>query len=93
MPFIHAVRLAEPGTRNEHVEVVTVSQLTTGPLHVASREAVHADIRRGTRYRTFHPTTHEQTEVVARTSPRGTRYIATVANGTETDNLLRLPRF
>ncbi|MEU2199535.1 DUF3892 domain-containing protein [Isoptericola sp. NPDC019482] len=93
MPFIHSVRVADPGTHNEHIEAVAVSQLTTGPLRVASRDAVHTDIVRGTRYRTLHPVTHEQTDVVARISPRGTRYIATVANGTETDNLLRLPRF
>jgi len=93
MPFIHAVRVAEPGTRNEHVEAVTVSQLTNGPVRIATREAVHADIIRGTRYRTLHPVTHEQTDVAARVSSRGTRYVATVANDTETDNLLRLPRF
>ncbi len=93
MPFIHSVRVADPGTRNEHIEAVAVSQLTTGPLRVASRESVYTDILRGTRYRSLHPITHEQTDVVARVSSRGTRYIATVANGTESDNLLRLPRF
>ncbi|MGF0116032.1 DUF3892 domain-containing protein [Promicromonospora sp. Marseille-Q5078] len=93
MPFIHSVHVAEPGTHNEHIEAVAVSDLTTGPLRVSSREAVHTDIVRGTRYRALHPVTHEQTDVVARTSPRGTRYITTLANGTESDNLLRLPRF
>ncbi len=93
MPFIRAVRVAEPGTSNEHVEAVQVSLVTTGTVHVKTRESVHAELRRGERYRTFNDHTHQQADVVPRVSPRGTRYIATVANGVETDNLLRLPRF
>ncbi|WP_435735290.1 DUF3892 domain-containing protein [Cellulosimicrobium sp. PMB13] len=93
MPFIRAVRVAEPGTSNEHVVEVRFSTTTTGPLRAATRERVHAEVRVGTRFRTFDETTHNQADVVARVSPRGTRYIATVANGRESDNLLRLPRY
>ncbi|UTT60362.1 DUF3892 domain-containing protein [Cellulosimicrobium cellulans] len=92
MPFIRSVRVAHPGTTNEHVVEVRYSTTTTGPLRAGTRETVHAAIRRGERFRTFDERTHNQADVVARVSPRGTRYIVTVANGRETDNLLHLPR-
>lgn len=93
MPFIRAIRLAHPGTSNEHIEAVQISQLTTGTLSTATREEVHRAIKRGVRYRTFDERTHQQADVAARVSSRGTRYIATVANDVETDNLLRLRQF
>ena len=93
MPFIRSVRVAEPGTSSEHVVEVRYSTLTTGPLRAATREHVHAALRRGARFRTFDDVTHNQADVVARVGRRGTRYITTVANGRETDNLLRLPRY
>jgi hypothetical protein len=93
MPFIRAVRVADPGTRNEHVVEVRYSTITTGALRAATREAVHEAVRGGTSFRTFDELTHNQAEVIARVSPAGTRYIATVANGRETDNLLSLPRY
>lgn len=93
MPFIREVRVAEPGTSSEHVTDVRFSAVTTGALRTASREAVHDAIKRGARFRTFDERTHNQADVIARVSPRGTRYITTVADGQETNNLLRLPRF
>ncbi|MBD8078174.1 DUF3892 domain-containing protein [Cellulosimicrobium arenosum] len=93
MPFIRQVRVAEPGTHAEHVVEVRYSTLTTGRLRSASREQVYDAVRAGTRFRTVDEVTHNQADVVARVSTRGTRYVATVANGRETDNILHLPRY
>lgn len=93
MPFIRYVRVADPGTSNEHVVEVRYSSITTGQLRSESIESVHAAIRRGTPFRTFNERNHNQQDVVARTLPDGRRYIATVDGGLETDDLLRLPRY
>lgn len=93
MPFIRYVRVAEPGTTNEHVVEVRHSDITTGPLRSDPIDAVHTAIRRGTRFRTFNERNHNQRDVVARITAEGERYIAATDGGHETDDLLRLPRY
>ncbi|WP_125776838.1 DUF3892 domain-containing protein [Antribacter gilvus] len=93
MPFIRYVRVAEPGTDNEHVVEVRHSAITTGPLRSESIDAIHTAIRRGTPFRTFNERNHNQRDVAARITPTGARYIAAIDGGRETDDLLRLPRY
>lgn len=93
MPFIRYVRVADPGTSNEHVVEVRYSSITTGPLRSESIESIHNAIRKGTPFRTFNERNHNQKDVVAKTTPTGGRYIAAVDGGHETDDLLRLPRY
>ncbi|ACQ82158.1 hypothetical protein Bcav_3917 [Beutenbergia cavernae DSM 12333] len=93
MFYIREVRVDQPGTHNQHVAAVRYSGSPTAPaLHSATREQVHAWVTGGERFRTYAPN-GASADVVARRTDSGTRYITTVANGWETDNLLRLPRY
>lgn len=93
MPFIRRVRVESPGLRSEHITAVQFSSTASGPLTVASTDAMARVIDAGTTMYTRHDSTGEQALVIARTSVAGRRHLTTVANGRETDNLLRLPRF
>ncbi|WP_438853901.1 DUF3892 domain-containing protein [Agromyces sp. M3QZ16-3] len=93
MPFIRRVRVESPGLRSEHITAVQYSGSASGPLTVASTEAIARVIDGGTTMYTRHDQTGERALVITRTSPAGRRHLTTVANGRETDNLLRLPRF
>lgn len=93
MPFIRRVRVESPGLHSEHITAVQYSSTASGPLTVASIEAMARVIDAGTTMFTRHDLTGERAVVIARTSPAGRRHLTTVANGRETDNLLRLPRF
>lgn len=93
MHYIRSVRVSAPGTHNEHITHVGYAASTTGPLTTATRAVMAAHIDGGGQVRTHNPSTGTQAPVVTRTSSRGIHYLTTVANGRETDNLLRLPRF
>lgn len=90
---IREVQVAAPGTSCEHVLTVRYTVANDSEQHPASREQVHTWINAGNRFTTHNARTGASAPVVARTNLRGTRYIATVANGRESDNLLNLPRF
>lgn len=93
MIYIRRVRVGYPGTRNEHITDVQYSTTTTGALQQCTRAQMVAHVDAGNRVRTHHDRTGAQAEVVTRTSSNGVKYITTLANGRETDNLLALPRF
>jgi hypothetical protein len=93
MHYIREVQVGAPGTHNQHVTAVRYAATLYGPLSAASREQVHAWITQGNPFRTFDSRTGAQASVAARTTSSGTRYIATVADGIETNNLLSLPRY
>lgn len=93
MNTIERVRMSEFGSTCEHITYVRFRPAGGGAAQSASREQVHTWIKQGRSFRTEHPVTGASAPVDARVSTSGTRYIATVANGRETDNLLALPRF
>lgn len=93
MRYIRRVRVESPGTRNEHITHVQYSETTSGTLNTATRESVVAAIERGTSHRSHNDSTGGEAPVVVRVSAARRKYIATVADGTETNNLLALPRF
>lgn len=93
MLYIRAVRVTTPGSLNEHITDVAFSDTVAGPLSQSTRAAMAARIDGGVQVRTHNPTSGAEAPVATRTSSRGIRYITTIANGRETDNLLRLPRF
>lgn len=92
MNYIRSVYVADPGTSNQHITHVGWSTTSAGPLTTTTREQVHAWITEGHTFRSLSPQ-QTQADVVAKISTAGTRYIATVADGRETNNLLNLPRF
>ena len=94
MHYIRKVRVASPGTRNEHITHVQHSENTYGPaLTTAAKETVVSSIESGQTYRSHNDGTGAEAAVTVRISTAGQKYIATVADGTETNNLLALPRF
>lgn len=94
MGYIRQVRVASPGTSNEHITHVRRSWTASGTLETETREAVVRKIDNGSEsYRSHNDSNGSEAKVETRTSTRGLRYIATVADGRETNNLLSLPRF
>lgn len=93
MLYIRKVRVQSPGTRNEHITDVQYSATVAGSLVEATRAAVARDVDAGAPYRTHNDLTAAEAPVTTGTSSAGLRYITTVADGLETNNLLGLPRF
>lgn len=94
MKYIRQVRVDSPGTSNEHISQLRSSATTTGPLTTVTRAQVVQNIDYGREsYRSHNDATWAEAVVVTRTSVRGTRYVTTVADEVETNNLLELPRF
>jgi hypothetical protein len=94
MRYIREVHLEYPATSNQHIAEVRYSTSPTGPLSPRSREEVAQDIDAGTSaYRSHNDRNADEAAVVTRVSARGTKYIATVADGRETNNLLDLPHY
>ena len=93
MRYIRKVRVASPGTRNEHITHVQYSENAYGALTTAARETVVSSIENGQTYRSHNDATGAEAAVAVRISTTRQKYIATVADGTETNNLLALPRF
>lgn len=93
MRYIRKVAVTAPGTRNEHITEVAYSVTISGTLFVAPRRRVAAEIHeRRESYRTHNDRTGAEADVITKLSPSGDRYITTVADGHETNNLLDLPR-
>ncbi len=94
MRYIRQVHVDHPGTSNQHISAIRYSLTITGITVRQTREQAVADIdRRVDLYRSHNDATWAEAPVVTATSGAGTRYLRTVQNGTETDNLLQLPRF
>lgn len=94
MRYIRRVRLDDPGTKSEHISAVQSSTTTSGYLTTETRTQVVQNIDSGYEsYRSHNDRTGDEAPVVTRTSASGTRYITTVADGGESNNLLKLPRF
>lgn len=92
MLYIRQVRVASPGITNQHITHVRYSGTKTGPLTVVSRDAVLDVIDRGEVY-TYNNVNGTQARVITRDGDNGRKYITTIADGRETNNLLELPRF
>ena len=92
MSYIRKVAVQSPGTRNEHITSVQYSTLPYGALSSASVASIVAAIGGGSPFRTHNDATGSEAPVVVRTSSAYHRYVSTVADGTETNNLLALPR-
>ena len=94
MRCIRQIHLDDYGTTNEHITHVRSSTSTGGVLERQTREDVVRRIDLGLEsYHSHNDATRGEAAVRVRVSKRGTRYIATVADGRETNNLLSLPRF
>lgn len=93
MRYIRRVEVASPGTHNEHIIAVAYSYATTGTLIARSRTDVVGDIDVHIEsYRTHDDRTGDEATVTTVPSARGIRYLTTLADGRETNNLLSLPR-
>ena len=91
---IRQVHVEHPGTSNAHITQVRTSTNTYGSLTIESRDQIVRKIDgRLDAYRSDNDRTGDEARVETRPSGFGTRYIATVADGRETNNLLNLPRF
>lgn len=94
MRYIRQIRVAYPGQANHHITHVRYAETPFGPLREASRDRVAHDIENsGIRYRSRNDLTGREAIVDVRSTVLGQRYITTVADGRETNNLLSLPRF
>lgn len=93
MLYIRQVRVASPGTSNQHITHVRYSNSPTGPLTAVARDVVASVIDTGHDFRTHNDLTGAEARVVTRDAGGGRRYIATEADGKETNNLLELPRY
>jgi len=94
MRYIRQVHVDQPGTSNEHISQLRSSTTPTGTLAAETRAEVAGKIERGVdSYRSHSDATGAEAPVVAKISSRGTHYVATIADGRETNNLLNLPRF
>lgn len=93
MHYIRQVRVQAPGTSNQHITDVKHSISTSGPLVTVSRDVVVALIDGGRGFRTFNERTGAEAAVITRAGEGGRKYITTVADNRETNNLLELPRF
>ena len=93
MPFIRQVHLEEPSTGSEHITHVRHSATRAGRLEQSTRESIIAAIERGATFYSHHERTHHEALVVVRTNAQQLRYLTTVADRRETNNLLALARF
>jgi len=93
MRYIREVSVQSPGTRNEHIVAVRYSESPAGVLLTRSRDDIVRDIDV---YRYPYQSltaTGTGAPVVTRQPAGRSAYIATVADGHETNNLLALPHF
>jgi hypothetical protein len=95
MKYIRHVRVQSPGTSNQHITDVRYSDVSaSGPLMEATKQRVVTAIDSGSdTFRSHSDATGAEATVETATSAAGTRYIRTVSNSRETDNLLQLLRF
>ena len=93
MLYIRKVRVASPGTMNQHITAVGYSGGTSGPLTEISRETAVSLIGGGHTFRSHNDRTLAEADVKVATSSSGTKYIRTESDGRESNNLLELPRY
>jgi hypothetical protein len=93
MQYIRRVRVESPGSRNEHITDVQHSSTPAGTLAQATKQTMVNLIDAGTSVRSHNDATGAEAAVVTRMGSSGLKYIATVADGKESNNLLALPRF
>jgi len=94
MRYIRQVHVEHPGTSNEHISHIHYSVTVDDTLYLQSREeAVRSIDSGGESYRSHNDRTGDEATVDTRSGSRGNRYIATVSDGRESNNLLSLPRF
>lgn len=93
MLYIRQVRVQAPGTMNQHITDVRYSAMTSGPFTIMSRDAMVGIIDDGGQVYTHNDATAAEARVVTRVGANGRKYITTIADGRETNNLLDLPRF
>ena len=94
MRYIRKVHLDGRGESNEHITQVQYSATPTGDLTRQPRDEVVRQIRLGGEtYWSHNDATGDKAKVEVRSPVGRDRYIATVADGRETNNLLSLPRY
>jgi hypothetical protein len=93
MLYIRQVRVQAPGTTNQHIIDVKYSGTKTGPLTTVSRGAIVSVVDGGGDVYTYNNDNGTHAPVETRPGSAGGKYITTVADGHETNNLLELPRF
>lgn len=93
MLYIRKVRVEAPGTMNQHITAVGYSGGTSGALTEISRETAVNLIGGGHTFRSHNDRTLAEADVTVATSAAGTKYVRTVADGRESNNLLELPRY
>lgn len=93
MLYIRQVRVQSPGNTNEHITDVKYSSMTTGPLTTVGRDTIISAIDGGGNVSTHNDVTLAEARVITREGANRRKYITTVADGRETNNLLELPRF
>ena len=85
--------MISPGTSNQHITAVGYSGATSGPLTEITRDTAVRLIEGGTSFRSHNDRTGTEAAVTVAVSPARTKYIRTVADGRESNNLLELPRY
>lgn len=93
MIYIRRVRTDAPGTRPRHITHVQYSFSPAGRLRVTTNRQIVRNLDAGHRYLVHDDDSGSQAEVITGTCAAGHRYITTVAEGLETNDLLSLPRF
>lgn len=91
MFYIRRVRVESPGTHCQHITQIWYSALTSEMLTPLTKDAAVRAIEAGTTFRTHHDTSRDQAVVVIRQTASGRKYLSTIADGRESNNLLELP--
>ena len=93
MLYIRQARVQSPGTTNDHIIDVKYSGTRTGPLTTVSRGAIVEVVDGGGDVYSFNNINGSQSRVETRDGAHGRKYITTIADNRESNNLLELPRF
>lgn len=93
MKYIRQIHLENPATSSEHISRVNHSDTPTGPLSESSRTRIVQQIAAGTETFQSRSPNGTQAPVVVKTSEVGIKYITTVSDGRENNNLLSLPQY
>ncbi|MFU8947909.1 DUF3892 domain-containing protein [Mycetocola zhadangensis] len=93
MLYIRRVRVAKPGTHNHHITAVQYSTTPHGTMTDETTETMVRLVDTVTQVCSHNDQTGAEAAVKTRIGPSGRKYITTVADGRESNNLLELPRF
>jgi hypothetical protein len=91
--YIRQVLVQAPGTTNQHIIDVKYSGTKTGPLTTVSQGAIISVLDAGGDVYAYNNVNGTQALVVTRGGASGRKFITTVSDNHETNNLLDLPRF